>query len=93
MGSKAEVESLAEKLAQVRARLKAAQDRQKSYADKRRRPIEFNVGDSVLKVSPWKCLIRFRKLGKLITRYIGPFKVITRVGCNIREISKQVTAN
>ena len=65
----------------MRARLKAAQDRQKSYADKRRRPIEFQVGDFVLlKVSPWKGLIRFRKRGKLSPRYIGPFKVIARVG-------------
>ena len=48
MGMKAEVESLADKLAQVRARLKAAQDRQKSYADKRRRPIELSVGDYVI---------------------------------------------
>ena len=81
MGKKAEVESLADKLAQVRARLKAAQDRQKSYADKRRRPIEFSVGDYVLlKVSPWKGLIRFRKRGKLSPRYIGPFKILARVG-------------
>jgi hypothetical protein len=44
--------------------MKAAQNRQKSYADKRRRPIEFNVGDKVmLKVPPWKEIIRFRKRG------------------------------
>jgi hypothetical protein len=61
--------------------MKAAQDRQKSYADKRRRPIEFNVGDKVmLKVSPWKGIIRFRKRGKLSPRFIGPFKIIARVG-------------
>ncbi|KAD4179825.1 hypothetical protein E3N88_28416 [Mikania micrantha] len=81
MGSKSDVELMANKLAQVRARLKAAQDRQKSYADKRRRPIEFNVGDRVLlKVSPWKGLIRFRKRGKLSPRYIGPFKILARIG-------------
>ncbi|KAD3068433.1 hypothetical protein E3N88_36313 [Mikania micrantha] len=80
MGSKSDVELMANKLAQVRARLKAAQDRQKSYADKRRRPIEFNVGDRVLlKVSPWKGLIRFRKRGKLSPRYIGPFKILARI--------------
>ncbi|XP_022007523.1 uncharacterized protein LOC110906739 [Helianthus annuus] len=63
------------------AHLKAAQDRQKSYADKRRRPIEFQVGDKVmLKVSPWKGIIRFRKRGKLSPRFIGPFKIIERVG-------------
>ncbi|XP_076947451.1 uncharacterized protein LOC143619393 [Bidens hawaiensis] len=61
--------------------MKAAQDRQKSYADKRRRPIEFDVGDHVmLKVSPWKGIIRFRKKGKLSPRYIGPLKIVARVG-------------
>ncbi|GJU01486.1 putative reverse transcriptase domain-containing protein [Tanacetum coccineum] len=57
-----------------------AQDRQKSYADKRRRPIEFQVGDRVmLKVSPWKGVIRFRKRGKLGPRYIGPFRITDRL--------------
>ncbi|KAD3067395.1 hypothetical protein E3N88_35275 [Mikania micrantha] len=52
-----------------------------SYADKRRRPIEFEVGDQVLlKVSPWKGVIRFRKRGKLSPRFIGPFRIMTRVG-------------
>ncbi|GKE27230.1 putative reverse transcriptase domain-containing protein [Tanacetum coccineum] len=56
------------------------QDRQKSYADKRRRPIEFQVGDRVmLKVSPWKGVIRFRKRGKLGPHYIGPFRITDRV--------------
>ncbi|KAD6453660.1 hypothetical protein E3N88_08366 [Mikania micrantha] len=65
----------------IRAHLKAAQDRQKSYADKQRRPIEFQVGDFVLlKVSPWKGVIRFRKRGKLSPRFIGPFRVIARIG-------------
>ncbi|XP_022029993.1 uncharacterized protein LOC110930644 [Helianthus annuus] len=70
-----------EKIDQPRARLKAAQDRQKSYADKRRHPIEFQEGDRVfLKVSPWKGIIRFRKRGKLGPRYIGPFKIMARIG-------------
>ncbi|XP_021980777.1 uncharacterized protein LOC110876927 [Helianthus annuus] len=70
-----------EKIEMVRTRLKAAQDRQKAYADKRKRPIEFQVGDFVLlKVSPWKGIIRFRKRGKLGPRYIGPFKILARVG-------------
>ncbi|XP_024990615.1 uncharacterized protein LOC112524904 [Cynara cardunculus var. scolymus] len=61
--------------------MKAAQDRQKSYADKRRRPIEFNVGDMVmLKVSPWKGVLRFCKQGKLSPRFVGPFKILERVG-------------
>ncbi|KAL8259135.1 hypothetical protein R6Q59_027088 [Mikania micrantha] len=49
----------------------AARDRQKSYADKRRKPLEFQVGDRVLlKVSPWKGVIRFGKRGKLNPRYL-----------------------
>ncbi|KAC9683464.1 hypothetical protein E3N88_45398 [Mikania micrantha] len=75
------VRATTERLEQIKSRMKAAQDRQKSYADKRRRPIEFQVGDMVLlKVSPWKGLIRFRKRGKLRPRYIGPFKILARVG-------------
>ncbi|KAD4585762.1 hypothetical protein E3N88_23363 [Mikania micrantha] len=81
MGNKAAVIDMAEKLWVIKARMKAAQDRQKSYADKRRRPIEFDVGDRVLlKVSPWKGIIRFRKRGKLSPRYIGPFPIKARVG-------------
>ncbi|KAD4586100.1 hypothetical protein E3N88_23701 [Mikania micrantha] len=80
VGSKAAVLDLTEKLQLVKARMKAAQDRQKSYADKRRRPIEFEVGDQVLlKVSPWKGIIRFRKRGKLSPRFIGPFRIMARV--------------
>ncbi|KAI3797887.1 hypothetical protein L1987_33151 [Smallanthus sonchifolius] len=61
--------------------LYAAKDRQKSYADKRRRDLEFQVGDMVLlKVSPWKGIIRFRKRGKLSPRFVGPFKILARVG-------------
>ncbi|GKA64929.1 hypothetical protein Tco_0764636 [Tanacetum coccineum] len=55
--------------------------RQKSYADRRRKPLEFEVGDKVmLKVSPWKGVIRFGKRGKLNPRYIGPFKILDKVG-------------
>ncbi|GJT89590.1 putative reverse transcriptase domain-containing protein [Tanacetum coccineum] len=58
-----------------------ARDRQKSYADVRRKPFEFQVGDRVkLKVSPWKGVIRFSKRGKLNPRYIGPFKILAKVG-------------
>ena len=58
-----------------------AQDRQKSYADTRRRVLEFEVGDMVfLKVAPWKGLIRFQKRGKLNPRYIGPFRILERIG-------------
>nr|GFB47582.1 putative reverse transcriptase domain-containing protein [Tanacetum cinerariifolium] len=55
--------------------LQAARDRQKSYANVRRKPLEFQVGDKVmLKVSPWKGVVRFGKRGNLNPRYIGPFK-------------------
>ncbi|GJU46836.1 putative reverse transcriptase domain-containing protein [Tanacetum coccineum] len=61
--------------------LQAARDRQRSYANVRRRPLEFQVGDRVmLKVSPRKGVIRFGKRGKLNPRYIGPFKILKRVG-------------
>ncbi|GJT08168.1 putative reverse transcriptase domain-containing protein [Tanacetum coccineum] len=62
-------------------RLQAARDRQKSYADLKRKPMEFQVGDKVmLKVSPWKGVVRFGKRGKLNPRYVGPFKVLEKVG-------------
>ncbi|GJW22689.1 putative reverse transcriptase domain-containing protein [Tanacetum coccineum] len=69
------------KIMQIKQRIQAARDRQKSYADVRRKPLEFQVGDRVmLKVSPWKGVIRFGKRGKLNPRYIGPFKVLAKVG-------------
>ena len=75
------VHQTAEKLKIIRERMLAAQDRQKSYADKKRRPVTFEVGDSVLlKVSPRKGIIRFRKRGMLSSRFIGSFKVLQRVG-------------
>ena len=59
----------------------AARDRQKSYADKRRKPLEFQVGDRVLlKVSPWKGVVHFGKRGKLNPRYVGPFEIIEKIG-------------
>ena len=66
---------------QVRDRLWVTQSRRKSYADRRRSDLEFQVGDfMLLKVSPRKGVIRFRKRGKLGPRYIGPFRITTRVG-------------
>ncbi|GJW87270.1 putative reverse transcriptase domain-containing protein [Tanacetum coccineum] len=62
-------------------RLKAARDRQKSYADNRRKPLEFEVGDQVLlKVSPWKGVVHFGKKGKLAPRYVGPFEILEMIG-------------
>ncbi|GJV59997.1 putative reverse transcriptase domain-containing protein [Tanacetum coccineum] len=70
-----------EKIVQIKNRLLAARSRQKSYADKRLKPLEFEVGDMVLlKVLPWKGVVRFGKRGKLSPRYIGPFKILARVG-------------
>ncbi|GKC99870.1 putative reverse transcriptase domain-containing protein [Tanacetum coccineum] len=68
-------------IVQIRQRLQAARDRQRSYANIRRKPLEFQVGDRVmLKVSPRKGVIRFEKRGKLNPRYIGPFKILERIG-------------
>ncbi|GJS58770.1 putative reverse transcriptase domain-containing protein [Tanacetum coccineum] len=70
-----------EKIVQIRQRLQAARDRQRSYANVRRKPLEFQVGDRVmLKVSPHKGVIRFGKRGKLNPQYIGPFKILERIG-------------
>ncbi|GJW15555.1 hypothetical protein Tco_0019688 [Tanacetum coccineum] len=69
-----------EKIVQIKSCIQAARDRQKSYADVRRIPLEFQVGDKVvLKVSSWKGVIRFGKRGKLNPRYIGPFEIIAKV--------------
>nr|GEZ22040.1 putative reverse transcriptase domain-containing protein [Tanacetum cinerariifolium] len=63
-----------------RFRMQAAHDRQKSYADLKRKPMEFQVGDKVmLKVLPWKGVIRFGERGKLNPRYVGPFKVLEEI--------------
>ena len=81
LGSTEIVQKTTESIQMIRDRLRTAQSRQKSYADKRRSDLEFNVGDSVLlKVSPWKGVIRFRKRGKLGPRFIGPFKIVARIG-------------
>nr|GFC28945.1 putative reverse transcriptase domain-containing protein [Tanacetum cinerariifolium] len=70
-----------EKIVQIKSRIQAAHDRQKSYADLKRKPMDFQVGDKVmLKVSPWKGVVRFGKQGKLNPRYIGPFQVLSKVG-------------
>ncbi|GKD98473.1 putative reverse transcriptase domain-containing protein [Tanacetum coccineum] len=68
-------------IAWAEERLKTAQNHQKSYADNRRKPLEFSVGDKVLlKVSPRKGVVHFGKRSKLSPRYVGPFKIVERVG-------------
>ncbi|GJR67328.1 reverse transcriptase domain-containing protein [Tanacetum coccineum] len=75
------IQETTEKIVQIKQRMQAACDRQKSYADLKRKPMEFQVGDKVmLKVSPWKGVVRFGKRGKLNPRYVGPFKVLEKVG-------------
>jgi hypothetical protein len=65
----------------IRENLRVAQTRQKSYADNRRRPLEFEEGDYVyLKVSPLRGMRRFKVKGKWSPRYIGPFLIFRRVG-------------
>nr|GEZ11292.1 putative reverse transcriptase domain-containing protein [Tanacetum cinerariifolium] len=74
------VQETTEKISQNKDRLKTARARQKSYADKRRKPLEFSVGDHVLlKVSHWKGVIRFGKKGTLAPRFVGPFEITERI--------------
>ncbi|GJU50051.1 putative reverse transcriptase domain-containing protein [Tanacetum coccineum] len=75
------VQETTEKIVNIKQRMQAAYDRQKSYADLKRKPMEFQVRDKVmLKVSPWKGVVRFGKRGKLNPRKVGPFKVLEKVG-------------
>ena len=84
------VEVSLKKIRIIRERLKVAQDRQKSYADVRRRELEFEVDDMVfLKVAPWKGVIRFQKRGKLNPRYIGPFRIVEKDWT--RSLSLEIT--
>ena len=70
-----------DKIKVIRDRLKIAQNRQKIYADNRRRDLEFEVGDMVfLRISPWKGILRFGKHGKLSPWYLGPFRIVDRIG-------------
>ena len=63
----------------VQDKMRAAQSRQKSYANNRRRELKFDVGDHVfLKISPFKRVMRFGQRGKLSPRYIGPFEILRR---------------
>jgi hypothetical protein len=75
------VSEVERKVKMIRKNLEAAQARQKSYHDKRRKPLQFEVGDFVyLKVSPTKGVQRFGIKGKLAPRYIGPYEIIEACG-------------
>ena len=75
------VQIMTDSIKMIRENLKIAQNRQKSYADKRRRDLEFQIGDQVfLKLSSWKGVLRFGRKGKLSLRYIGPYKITEQVG-------------
>ncbi|GJU25417.1 putative reverse transcriptase domain-containing protein [Tanacetum coccineum] len=75
------VQETTDKVVLIKKKLKAARDHQKSYADNRRKPSEFEAGDHVLlKVSPWKGVIHFGTKGKLASRYVGPFEILERIG-------------
>ena len=70
-----------EKVGLIWQRLLTAQSRQKSYAERRHRPLEFKVGDHVFfKVMPKRGVVRFSKRGKLWPRFIRPFKILEKVG-------------
>nr|GFB06885.1 putative reverse transcriptase domain-containing protein [Tanacetum cinerariifolium] len=74
------IQETIEKIVLIKQRMQAAQDRQKNYADRKRKPMEFKIRDRVmLKVLPWKGVVRFGKRGKLNLRYVGPFKVLAKV--------------
>ena len=82
------IKDTSEKVGMIRKCLLTAQSRQKSYADIRRRPLEFEAGDHVfLKVMPKRGVIRFGKRGKLSPRYIGPFEVLKRVGAVVYRLA------
>ncbi|GKA73852.1 putative reverse transcriptase domain-containing protein [Tanacetum coccineum] len=75
------VQETTDKVVVIKEKLKAVRDRQKSYADNRRKPLEFEVEDRVmLKVSPWKGVVHFGKKGKLAPRYVGPFEILEKTG-------------
>ncbi|GKA82473.1 putative reverse transcriptase domain-containing protein, partial [Tanacetum coccineum] len=75
------IQETTDKIILIKQKIQAAQDRQKSYADLKQKLMVFEVRDRVmLKVSPWKGVLRFKKRGKLNPRYVGPFKVLAMVG-------------
>ncbi|GKG51455.1 hypothetical protein Tco_0541839, partial [Tanacetum coccineum] len=75
------VQQTTDKVVVIKEQLQAARDRQKSYVDSGRKMTEYEVGENVLlKVSPWKGVMRFGKKDKLAPRYVGPFEILERIG-------------
>ncbi|XP_052187706.1 uncharacterized protein LOC127798285 [Diospyros lotus] len=75
------VQTTTEKIKQIQEKMRISQSRQKSYADQRRRNLEFLVGDKAyLKVSPFKSVIRGKRKGKLSPRFIGPYEILEKIG-------------
>ncbi|GKC00697.1 putative reverse transcriptase domain-containing protein [Tanacetum coccineum] len=88
------IQETTDKIVHIKQKMQAARDRQKSYADLKHKPMEFQVGNKVmLKVLPWKGVVRFGKRGKLNPRYVGPFKVLEKVGevAYKLELSKELS--
>ncbi|GKA42765.1 hypothetical protein Tco_0735425 [Tanacetum coccineum] len=72
---------MTDKVVLIEEKPKVARERQKSYVNNRRKPLEFEEDDQVLlKVSQWKGVVRFGKKGKLALRYVGPFEILERIG-------------
>ena len=88
------IRDTSEKVELIRKCLLMAQGRKKNYADRQRRPLEFEVGDHVfLKVMPKICVVRFGKRGKLTPRYIGPFEILERVGTIAYQLSMRCSTS
>ena len=82
------IRDTSKKVSLIRQRLLTAQSRQKSYANVRRRPLEFEVGDHVsLKVIPKRGVVRFGKCGKLSPRFMGPFEILERIGTVVYRLA------
>ena len=82
------MKAIEEKVWIIQKMLKAASVRQKSYADLKRKDIEYKVGDKVfLKVSPWRKILRFGKKGKLSPRFIGPYEILERIGLVVYRLA------
>ncbi|GJW48496.1 putative reverse transcriptase domain-containing protein [Tanacetum coccineum] len=81
------IQETTEKIIQIKQRIQAARDRQKSYADLKRKPMEFQVGDKVmLKVSPWKGVVR------LVNREVKPFYVLEPIQWCVERIDRCLQA-